>query len=244
MIRFENYVRARTFEEAYELNQSFKNVVGGGMMWLHLSDAQYETYIDLCDLGLDDISEDDEYFKIGAMTSLSKLENYAPFEEYFGSAFKDCLKHIVGVQFRNLATFGGSICAKLGFSDVITLLLPLKTRLVFHKQGEISLEEFLTNKNQRDILKYVLIPKKKKVLRFESIRRTYTDLPVLNVCGCKESDGYYFAVGARPNIAVLVKDEEAVSFGSNQRGPREYREHIYEVLKKRIKNALEEDGCR
>lgn len=241
MIHFENYVRPESFEEAYELNQSFRNVIAGGMMWLHLSDANYDTCIDLCDLGLDKIEEEEDCFRIGAMVSLSDVENNEAMKECFGSAFKDALKHIVGVQFRNGATIGGSICAKLGFSDIITLLLPLECRLIFHHQGEISLEEFLSQKNQRDILKYVLIPKKKVKIAFESVRMTYTDLPVLNVCGVKKEDGFHFAVGARPNIAVLAKEDETVSFGSNQRGSKEYREHLYEVLKKRIKNALEED---
>ena len=241
MIRFENYVRPKTFDEAYELNQSFQNVVGGGMMWLHLSDAGYDTFIDLCDLGLDTIEEEEACFRIGAQVALSALENSEKLEEYFGNAFKDCLKHIVGVQFRNCATLGGSISAKLGFSDIITLLLPLGCRLIFHKQGEVSLNDFLAQKNQRDILKYILIPKKKTKIAFESVRKTYTDLPVLNVCGVKNQDGYLFAVGARPNIAVLAKEEEEVIFGSNQRGSKEYRQHLYEVLKKRIKDALEEN---
>lgn len=242
MIHFENYVRAKTFEEAYELNQSLKNVVGGGMMWLHLSDASYDTFIDLCDLGLDGIEEEDEYFKVGAMTCLHDLEKYQPFEEYYGTAFKDCLKHIVGVQFRNSATIGGSICARLGFSDVVTLLLPLECRLVFHDLKEISLEDYLNMKNQRDILKYILIPKKKVKTVFESVRKTYTDIPVINVCGVKKDDGYLFAVGARPNIALLAKENEEVSFGSNQRGSSEYRKQLYEVLKKRIINALEDNS--
>lgn len=241
MIRFENYVRPETLDEAYELNQSMKNIVGGGMMWTHLSDAKYDSFIDLSDLLSDQIEEEDGYFKIGAMTSLYDLETYEPFKEYFSTAFEDCLKHIVGVQFRNLATIGGSICAKLGFSDIITLLLPLECKLIFHSQGEIALQDFLKNKNQRDILKYILIPKKKVKIAFESVRITYTDLPVINVCGIRKEDGYYFAVGARPNIAVLVKEDEPVTFGSNQRGSKQYREKLYEVLKKRIKDALEEN---
>ena len=241
MIRFENYVRPETFDEAYELNQSMKNIVGGGMMWTHLSDAKYDSFIDLSDLLSDQIKEEDEYFKIGAMTSLYDLETYEPFKEHFNTAFEDCLKHIVGVQFRNLATIGGSICARLGFSDIITLLLPLECKLIFHSQGEIALQDFLKNKNQRDILKYILIPKKKMKIAFESVRITYTDLPVINVCGIQKEDNYYFAVGARPNIAVLVKEDEAVTFGSNQRGSRQYREKLYGVLKKRIKDALEEN---
>ena len=50
MIRFEKYERVKSVEEAYRLNQSFKNVVAGGMMWLHLSEGEYDTLIDLCDL--------------------------------------------------------------------------------------------------------------------------------------------------------------------------------------------------
>ncbi len=243
MIRFDNYVRAKTAAEAYELNRSFRNVVGGGMMWLHLSDAEYDTLIDLSDLGLDRIEEEEEYLKIGAMTTLSQLENSERLKEYFGSAFADCLKHIVGVQFRNSATIGGSIVARLGFSDIITLLLPLDTQLVFHGQGKISLQDYLKAKNQRDILEYILIPKKKKAIRFESIRITYTDIPVLNVCGIKEEDGYRFAVGARPGVAVLVNEDEKVAFADNQRGSKEYRERIYETLKKRIMESLEEETC-
>ena len=243
MIRFENYVRAKSIEEAYERNQSLKNVVAGGMMWLHLSDAGYDTLIDLCDLGLDKIEEEQGYLKIGSMTSLSQLENSELIRECFGSAFTDCLKHIVGVQFRNSATVGGSIVARLGFSDVITLLLPLETELIFYKQGRIPLQDFLTGKPQRDILEYILIPKKKKKVCFESVRRTYTDLPVLNVCGVKEENGYRFAAGSRPGIAVLVKEEEMPEFSNNQRGSKEYREHLYVVLRKRIIEKLEDETC-
>ncbi|MBQ6477782.1 MAG: FAD binding domain-containing protein [Erysipelotrichaceae bacterium] len=243
MIRFENYIRVKTVKEAYERNQSFQNVVGGGMMWLHLSEGEYDTLIDLCDLGLDQIEEEETYLKIGAMTTLSQLENSERIKEYFGSTFEDCLKHIVGVQFRNSATIGGSIVARLGFSDIITLLLPLETQLRFYSQGQISLQDYLSGKNQRDILEYILIPKKKKTIRFESIRRTYTDTAVLNVCGTKEEDGYRFAVGARPGVAILVKEDEEVLFGDNQRGSKEYRKHVYEILKKRIKESLEEETC-
>ena len=239
MISFNNYVRPKTIEEAYELNQSIKNVVGSGMMWLHLSNSEYDTYIDLCDLGLNQIEENEEYFKIGSMVTLSELENYEPFKKYFSNSFEECLKHIVGVQFRNSATIGGSICAKLAFSDVITLLLPLDVKLVFYNQKEILLIDYLSNKNTRDILEYIIIPKKKIAISYKSVRKTFTDLPILNVCGIKTEEGYKFAVGSRPAIAVLVNENEEVSFGSNQRGSAEYRKHLYEVLKTRITEELE-----
>jgi len=241
MIRFQNYVRAKSAEEAYKLNQSIRNVVCGGMMWLHLSDAEYDTCIDLCDLNLDQIEEEGDFFRIGAMVTLSELERYTPFQEYYGTAVEDCLKHIVGVQFRNCATLGGSIMAKLAFSDIITLLLPLDPLLEFHAQGKIPLSSFLKNRNQRDILKYIYLPKVKQKMVFESVRKTYTDLPVLNLCAVKKEDGITLAVGARPNLAVLVSPEDEVTFGSNPRGSKEYREHLYKVLRKRALAKLEEE---
>ncbi|MBQ9037604.1 MAG: FAD binding domain-containing protein [Erysipelotrichaceae bacterium] len=241
MISFEKYVRAESLQQAYELYQPIKNVVGGGMMWLHLSNAEYDTFIDLCDLGLNEIEEEEDYFKIGSMVTLSQLERNESFKEYFGSAFEDALKHIVGVQFRNCATVGGSICARLGFSDVITLLLPLETEVEFFNRGRMSLEKFLTAPNKRDILKYIYIPKKKRIIRYESVRKTYTDIPVLAICAVKNDDGYLFSVGCRPAIAKLIKPEEEVTFGSNQRGSKEYRQHLYSVLKERMMKEMEEE---
>ena len=37
------------------------------------------------------------------------------------------LRHIVGVQFRNCATIGGSIWGRYGFSDVLTMFLAMDT---------------------------------------------------------------------------------------------------------------------
>ena len=41
--------------------------------------------------------------------------------------FKESLCHIVGVQFRNCATVGGSIYGRYGFSDVLTMFLGMDT---------------------------------------------------------------------------------------------------------------------
>ena len=80
MLSFEKYVRAESLQQAYELYQPIKNVVGGGMMWLHLSNAEYDTFIDLCDLGLNEIEEEEDYFKIGSMVTLSQLERNESFK--------------------------------------------------------------------------------------------------------------------------------------------------------------------
>ena len=55
---------------------------------------------------------------------------------------REAVRSIVGVQFRNLATVGGSIWGRFGFSDVLTLFLALDTRVLLYRAGEISLREF------------------------------------------------------------------------------------------------------
>ena len=43
MITIQNYVRAGSLEEAYQLNQDKKNRILGGMMWLKVSAGGAET---------------------------------------------------------------------------------------------------------------------------------------------------------------------------------------------------------
>ena len=63
MLTIQNYVKANTLEEAYELNQARNSRILGGMMWLRLGNARIKTAIDLSGLGLDQIEETDRVFK-------------------------------------------------------------------------------------------------------------------------------------------------------------------------------------
>ena len=123
MLNIQNYKKVESIEEAYELNQKKANRIVGGMMWMRMGDNRINTAIDMSGLGLDKIEETEEEFKIGCMTSLRQLENHKGFNEYTNGCAKEALRHIVGVQFRNLATVGGSIYGRYGFSDVLTLLI-------------------------------------------------------------------------------------------------------------------------
>lgn len=115
MVTIQNYVRAGSLEEAYELNQKRTSLILGGMLWTKMQNRRIQTAIDLCNLGLDRIEENEEEFSIGAMVSLRQLELHAGLNEYTHGAVKNAVKDIVGVQFRNLATVGGSIWGRFGF---------------------------------------------------------------------------------------------------------------------------------
>ncbi len=58
------------------------------------------------------------------MVTLRQLE-HPGLAAYTCGAVKAALRHIVGVQFRNGATLGGSMYSRFGFSDVLTLFLAM-----------------------------------------------------------------------------------------------------------------------
>ena len=124
-MNIQNYVRAESLEQAYALNQKKSARILGGMLWLKMGKNTVGTAIDLCGLGLDTIEETDDGFTVGAMVTLRALEQHPGLNAYTGGAFAKALAPIVGVQFRNLATVGGSVWGRFGFSDVLTLLLAL-----------------------------------------------------------------------------------------------------------------------
>ena len=238
MLTIQNYVKANTLEEAYELNQARNSRILGGMMWLRLGNARIKTAIDLSGLGLDQIEETDRVFKIGAMCTLRQLETHTGLREFFGDTMAESVRHIVGVQFRN----------------------PL------HDGGTIRLSEFVKRKKDKDLLVSVIIRKSDRKVRYESIRQTKTDFPVLTcavvtgVVNGKET--WYVSVGARPMHAALVEKEWEISkdtaedtiaayakeaaacytYGTNMRGSAAYRQHLAEVLIARaIRSILTEE---
>ena len=125
MMTIREYKRAESLEEAWQLNQKRPNRVLGGMIWLKMENINVGTAIDLSGLGLDTIEETDDGFSIGAMVTLRQLELNPGLAAYTDGAVRESVRHIVGVQLRNLATVGGSIYSRFGFSDVLTMFLAL-----------------------------------------------------------------------------------------------------------------------
>lgn len=257
MIRYKEYKRAKSLENAYELLvKSRKNTVIGGMIWLNAGNGQYATVIDLCDLQLNEIEEEEEFFKIGAYVTLRQLEVSERLNAYYSNAFNEAVKHIEGVQLRNLATAGGSVCQRAGFSDLCTLLLAMDAKVTLYKRGTMQVADFLKlDRREKDILINILVPKTAKKVVFLSQRNTHTDLPVLNCGIVKMGTSLRVVVGARPALAELVTvDEEDVqaklsdekwidrfaadvpnklSFAGNIRASAQYRKMICEVLVRR-----------
>ncbi len=210
MMTIKNYVRAKSLEEAYELNQKRSSRVIGGMLWLKMTKSNVGTAIDLCDLGLNTIEETEDSFAIGAMVSLRQLETHAGLNAYTQGAAAACVRDIVGVQFRNVATVGGSIFGRFGFSDVLTFFLTTHCTVELYKGGMVSLEEFSKMKKDRDILVRIHVKKVPGKFVYRAVRNARTDFPILT-CAVSEMDGTYRAAfGARPGRAIPLTDETGI----------------------------------
>ena len=59
--------------------------------------------------------------------TLRQIEQSEAVKKLCGDGIEEAVRHIVGVQFRNQATVGGSIYGRFGFSDVLTAFLALDT---------------------------------------------------------------------------------------------------------------------
>lgn len=251
MITIQKYVRAKSLEEAYELNQSRRNRIVGGMLWMKMGSYDVNTAIDLCDLGLNTIEETGDAFEIGAMATLRDLEMHPALNAYTHNAVRNAVKDIVGVQLRNMATVGGSLWSRFGFSDVFSVFLAMDAWVELYKGGVVPLEQFAQMKPDSDILVRLIVKKTPGRFVYTAMRNQRTDFPVLT-CAVSKLDGQYRAViGARPARAMIVRDEqgilaqgvtpqsaaafarhvsESAPTGSNVRASAAYRKHLIQVL--------------
>ncbi len=260
MIHYTNFVMAGSLDEAYELNKKKSSVICGGFCWLRLQNRTIQMLIDLSGLGLEKIEETKEQFEIGCMATLRSLETHEGLNRWAGGAFADSVRHIVGTQFRNCATVGGSIYGRFGFSDVLTLFLALDAQVKLYKAGVMPLRDFLDRKEDGDILVSVLVRKGQARISYESMRNEAVDFPVLTAAVCERGDKTTVSIGARPARAAAVTVEngyfaenvadrkaaaekliESLRFGTNMRASAQYRKYLAGVLLMRCLDRIDRE---
>lgn len=256
VFRAEDYVKVDSLAEAYELCQKRSSLVVGGMVWLKMTSVTKRTIVDLSGLGLNRIEETKEEFSIGCMCTLRQLETHEGLNQYFDGIFKECTRHIVGVQMRNCATVGGSVYARFGFSDILTCLLALDSYVELYHGGRIPLKEFAARpvkRDGRDILVRIIIKKDGRRAAYASQRNSKTDFPLLACCVANLGDTWFISIGARPAKArvISIREDsfdtfskmakeaaEAFNYGSNVRGSGEYRRQLAAVYVRRLMESL------
>lgn len=257
MISIKEYVIAKDLDHAYEVLTSRRNnVILGGCGFIKLGSKNINTAIDLKNINLEYINESEDEIVIGADVSLRDLEISPVIKNYCSGYISDALSEIVGVQFRNNARVGASVFSKYGFSDLIPTLLVADAKVKLHKKGVLTLEEFLNNDLEKDILIEVILPKVNGSGIFDSIRKCSGDFSVINGAILKVEDEYRIALGARPQRAkiaykgseILTRENdiekaakavsEELTFGSNIRASKEYRVDMAKSLVSRMYENL------
>ena len=148
-----------------------------------------------------------------------------------------------------MATVGGSIWGRFGFSDVLTVFLAMDSYVELYKGGIIPLEQFAKMKKDNDILVRLIVKKTPCKVVYSSMRNQRTDFPVI-ACAVSCMNGEYRAsIGARPARAILVRSDKAEGFAEfvaanaptegNIRGSAAYRTHLIRVL---VERSLKELG--
>ena len=257
------YYRASSLEDAYQkLQEDPKNVIVAGGLWIKKMGQSYNALIDLSTLGLNQISETEDEVVVGAMVTERDFENSPIIKSLYGGAIAFAVREVMGVNFRNLATIGGSIMGRYPFSDVICGLLPYDVTLEFYPNNQrMSLEEYLNYKGKLNaILMHIYIKKGRNAGFFKKIKTTALDFPILNIAIGRADNKYRIVVGARPSVAAIAHQAsdylnslsnpqesdfdkaselalEELNFLDNKDSSKEYRMDVAKVY---IKRGLKE----
>ena len=257
-MKAKEYYRASSLEDAYQkLQESPKNAIIAGGLWMKKMGQSYDTLIDLSKLGLDKIGETKDEVIVGSMVTQRDFENSKVVSFLFAGAPAFAVREVMGVNFRNSATIGGSIMGRYPFSDVITGLLPYDVSLKFYPEQKMSLEEYLNYKGKLNaILVSIHIKKMEGKGYFKKVKTTALDFPIVNIAVSKVEKEYRVVVGARPMVASRSYNAmkylneggkdfahaaelavEELQFMDNKDASQEYRVDLAKVY---IRRGLEE----
>ena len=212
-MKAKSFQRASSLEEAYKLvKESPRNKIVAGGLWLKKGGAEVDTLIDLSLLGLDKIEDKKDYVEVGAMVTQREFE----LSKLVPEMAREAVKSIMGPGFRNVATVGGSVYGKYGFSDVVTGLLGYKVDLVFYPEAVISLLDYVKKPGfYNGILTHVRIYKEDLKAFFKKVEITALDYPILNVAVTKGKE-YRVVVGSRPLVALRCEEAEVYLNGGGK----------------------------
>ena len=206
-MKVNEYYRASSLEDAYQkLQEGPKNAILAGGLWIKKMGQNHDALIDISTLGLNQISENKDEVIVGSMVTQRDFENSGIIKKLFNDAIAFSTREVMGVNFRNLATVGGSIMGRYPFSDVITGLLPYDVTLEFYPKNSMSLEDYLNYKGKLNAILIAIHIKKGNGRGFyKKVKTTALDFPIVNIAVAKANNEYRIAVGARPMVAALAK---------------------------------------
>ncbi|MFR3999005.1 MAG: hypothetical protein ACLTZW_08690 [Paratractidigestivibacter faecalis] len=151
----------------------------------------------------------------------------------------------------------------MGFSDIVTSLLPLDTYVEFTGAGTMRFADFVNGGAARDVLERIIVKKHDYRASFQCLRNSATDFSTLNACAALWDGQWHLAVGARPKKAKFLEGEDLglparfspeeldaacqrardLNYGTDRRASAAYRAELAEVLSRRaiLEAAAQQD---
>jgi len=182
------YFRPRTVEEAFTIMESDRDhsiFLSGGTIVALMESSRIERIIDLKALRLDTVSLKGDELVIGATKTIESFRKDDLVRKEFGDFFYESLSCVGSWQIRNMATLGGSIAPKLGWSDVSTCLLAVGANLmVYGADGYRRMllsDYFALPAGEKPLITHVMISRDGWVSAFEKFSKTTFDIATVNV---------------------------------------------------------------
>lgn len=182
---------AETVSILEECDKAVKILAGGTdllpMMKLRVVIPEYVVSLNRIS-GLNYILENDQEFRIGALTKISTILASELIRQKYISIHEAAMIFATP-QVRSMATLGGNICRSSPSADMVPPLISLGTQVILtgpNGRRKVLLEDFFTGVGQtvldREILTEVIVPRRKEQYgtAFAKITRNSADLAKVN----------------------------------------------------------------
>jgi aerobic carbon-monoxide dehydrogenase medium subunit len=253
------YVRARSFEDAFEaLGETDAKVLAGGQSLLpvlKLRVVRPSVLVDIGELGADIVELRDGVLRVGALTTWDGLANVPELEQPAFAALRDCASAVGDLQVRNRGTVGGSLAHADPASDLPAVVLALGASLVLRSAGgerEVEAAEFfqgpfLTALAAGELLVEVRVPEPPagSGSAYAKVEHPASGFALAGAAALVRPDGSRsVAVTGVGATAFLLDSEETLAEAEiygDELAPAEYRRHLAGVV---VRRALERAEAR
>lgn len=201
------YYRPKHLAEALALLEQPHTMPLAGGTKLLAGDVE-GAVVDLQDVGLDQIWPEDGWLHIGATTKLNDLADYLARRgsQLADGNIADLLQLVIHRSgpntYRNAATIGGTVAARLTDSELLAALLALNAQLVLQRPepSTVSLVRYLAPQvRMPGLITAIRLPLADGEGSTERVSRTPADYPIVSVTGWQ-------ATGEIPRLAATGID--------------------------------------
>lgn len=246
-----NYARAATLDEALRFladRDGEVDLLAGGTDLL-LVDKAYDSLLDISRLDLAYITEDADWLRIGATTSIETIMRSPIVREYADGVLSESCRIFGTLQIRNMATIGGNVANAMPAADPPSALLALDAEVVLAAAGGaervVPLDRFFvgprkTVRKPTEMIREIRIPRALREWRgrWLKVGRVFRDIALVN-CGVSVRLGGGGGASATPAV-----EDARIAFCAVAPAPFRAREAEEIVRGETLTPALLQDVVR